>query len=254
MRSSALCARPLPLICHCAVSSTASPNLACVALPCTSTGASALLPACQRVCACCTLALPTRRPVASHWPSVRRSGQRPLTCALALTAPARAAARPGGCINRHNGASRPNSGAARLRVQRSAAAAAAETWPLPEAIARLPVASRLLPAASSFNTACSGLPAALRRAASPLIATPANTLRAMFSVASPCSAASRSLSGSALSNTGAGNSRSRLPLALRRCGPLRQGESCGPDHQGSGSKSTSAVSPFTCHGARSSAR
>ena len=119
----------------------------------------------------------------------------------------------------------------------------------------LPLASRVLPAASSFTTVCNGPLPLWRRLASPDRGTPASTLpRAMFRSTRPCNAASRSPQTRRSSNTSAASSTSISAWPFNRCGPLRQGESAGPDHHGSGSKSTSVAWPWACHGARSSVR
>ena len=107
------------------------------------------------------------------------AGQRPLSFALAFTAPPSVASALAGCSRRHSGVSRSSAGAAMASVQRSA-------LPADGPVAMLPAASSVLPAASSFSTVCSGPLPLWRRLAVPDSGTPASTLaRAMSTSALP---------------------------------------------------------------------
>ena len=202
-----------------------------------SIGAPSALPSFQRARACCAVARPTRRsrPVSS--PCVSSAGQRPSKRADAVIAPASALSLPAGRTNRHSGANADNAGASSVTSQwslRPIPASAAGAEPPARAVAKRPCAFTLLPATCRLSNASAWLLSTLRRLAWPSTAVPASTLRAIDTWALPRTA----VSGAARSS---GNSRSKSPLALRRCGPRRHGESSRPGHQGSGSKSTSAA-------------
>jgi hypothetical protein len=113
-RTSIACDCAVPFSLTSSAASTVSPKLIRRALACSSIGACAVVPSCQRASAFCTLVLPMRKPVPSRCPRVDIAGQRPVTRALAVSAPLGAAA-PGGALpgaanSRHSGASRASAG------------------------------------------------------------------------------------------------------------------------------------------------
>ena len=152
-RSSRLCADSVPFNCSCSVSAEGAAHGQLLQFDLRRPAARR--PACPAASApwrFAQLAGPSCRALASSGPSVLRAGQRPRTCALALSVPASRASAPASCSRRSSGCRRFSVGISAFRSQRSAAPSS-----------RLPScasASRLLPSASSCSLA-SGL--AVRR-------------------------------------------------------------------------------------------
>ncbi len=114
-RASIACDCAVPFSLTSIAARTVSPKLSRRTFACSSIGACAVVPSCQRASPFCRLIPPIRKPVLSSWPRVDIAGQRPSTCALAVSAPLGAAAAvavlPGSANSRQSGASRASAGA-----------------------------------------------------------------------------------------------------------------------------------------------
>ena len=244
-RSDSVCARPVPSSCRRSdsIDGAPAPDAAFDKFTSALSGALVALPACQRTAALCTVMRPSRSALASSWPVVASTGQRPARWALAFRLPASWASGPGVRNSARTGARRSSDEAFTLTSQASFA-------PLPAAVSR-PCARTLLPATSSRTVDTSRPSAALRNAASPVNGTPASRLSVIEKSASPRTAASQPSRGNPARV--AGKFRATVPLAFRRLTALRQAASSRPGHQTLGSKSTSAARAFTDHGAAAAA-
>ena len=248
MRSSARWARALPasVASACSTLRPAMARSSSLRLP--SSAASAALPMRQRPLAWRTVMASSRSAEACNSPSLVRSGQRPATCALAVSDPpsrGAAFALPAAPVV---AGTVPSSGASASRC--GASIAIRQSSRVEPAEATRPSACSRLPAAVIASRGCAA-PSLFAKPASASKAMPARTLSLKCALAWPRRAASRAIASVVFA---IGSVRSKSPLPLSLLAPRANSASAPPGHHGAGSKAASCTRPAARQGASAARR